>query len=88
MWPFGLSDGYAAASEGNGPAVIHGAGDMVQEIQGQRFSFIHYVFKLYGVSINWGIQIGWIIMKNPIKMDDLGVPLFHETTLYIYIYTL
>ena len=27
------------------------------------------------------------IMENPIKMDDLGVPLFLETPICIYIYT-
>ena len=43
-----------------------------------------FISEKWGVSINGGIQNGWFIRENPARMDDLGVPLFQETTKWLH----
>ena len=33
-----------------------------------------------GISVNGGTP-KWMVYKNPIRMNDLGVPLFQETSM-------
>ena len=40
-------------------------------------NFDIWVFPKIGV-----LQNGWFVMESPIKMDDLGVPLFLETPIW------
>ena len=51
-------------------------------------SYKHTKIYVYiGVSINVGTPIaGCFFLENPMTMDDLGVPIFQETSIYVYIH--
>ena len=56
------------------------------DVKNQGF-YSHTHVYTYGGFHKWGVpQNSWFIMEIPTKMDDLGVPLFWETSVYIYIY--
>ena len=54
-------------------------------------SYKHTKIYVYmGVSINVGTPIAgcFFFLEIPLKIDDLGVPIFQETSIYVYIHNI
>ena len=56
--------------------------DLFERSPGEKFSYCLWRIMTGGFH-KWGIPklAGWFVLDNPIKMDDLGVPLFLETSI-------
>ena len=86
VWPEvrGQTEGYSRASNRGAPLILRRVGHAKDASMGRGRIFT-YIDPLKNQPFIWVFpkivvpQNGWFMMEKPIKMDDLGVPLFLET---------
>ena len=63
--------------------ICSGEGGVLTNVEMEMHASINVFTLIWGFPKIGIPQTGWFIMENPIKVDDLGVPIFLETSILI-----